>query len=40
MFESALQAERSGLYARVKKAKGKESFGWAVFNDDSLFRAY
>ena len=40
MFESGLQAERSGQWAKIKKSKGKESFGWDVFNQDSLYRAY
>lgn len=40
-FESAIQAERSGQYAIPKSKKSKNyTFGWDVFNDDSLYRAY
>jgi hypothetical protein len=41
LFESAIQAERSGIWAKSKNTKAKNyTFGWDVFNDDSLYRAY
>ena len=40
LFESAIQSKRSGLFAKRAKGTGNYTFGWDVFNDDSLYRAY
>mmetsp|Transcript_13994 Transcript_13994/g.23780 ORF Transcript_13994/g.23780 Transcript_13994/m.23780 type:complete len:137 (-) Transcript_13994:223-633(-) len=42
LVESAAQAEKSGIWAQPSKMLGDrlESFGWDVFNEDSLYRAY
>lgn len=41
LFESAAQAQRSGIWAKPKSQKDKnQTFGWDVFNDSSLYRAY
>ena len=41
LFESALNAQKSGLWAKTRDTKDKsESFGWDAFNEDSLYRAY
>jgi len=37
LYETAVQAEK--LAKRKKKPKN-ESYGWDVFNSDSLYRAY
>jgi hypothetical protein len=37
LYETAIQAEK--LNKRKKKPKN-ESYGWDVFNSDSLYRAY
>lgn len=39
MYESAEQAEQRAKKQK-KKEKNKASFGWEVFNQDNLFRAY
>ena len=39
LFESAIQADHSGIWAKTKRTKS-EAFGWDVFNDDSLYRAH
>jgi len=37
LYETAVQAEKTG---KKKKKGGKETYGWDVFNTDSLYRAY
>ena len=39
LFESAIQSEKTGIWAKTKRTK-TETFGWDVFNDDSLYRAH
>lgn len=39
MFETAESAQRKMEQAR-KKEKGRAAFGWDVFNQDALFKAY
>ena len=43
MFESTADAQKSGQWAKTlaaEKKGSKETFGWDVFNEDSLYRAY
>jgi len=40
LFESSIQAHRSGAWAKRSKGKNSYTFGWDVFNDDSLYKAY
>ena len=43
MFESIAEAQKSGMWAKTlssEKKESKETFGWDVFNEDSLYRAY
>lgn len=37
MYDSAMAAQEG---AKKKNKKKHSAFGWEVFNDDSLFRAY
>ena len=39
MFETADSAQRK-MAASKKKEKNQAAFGWDVFNQDSLFKAY
>ena len=39
LFESAIQSKKSGLFAK-RQGANNYTFGWDVFNDDSLYRAY
>ena len=41
LFETAAQAVKSGIWAKQYSQKNRvETFGWDVFNDDSLYKAY
>ena len=43
VFESIADAQKSGMWAKTfaaDKKDSKETFGWDVFNEDSLYRAY
>jgi len=43
MFETIADAQKSGMWSKTltsEKKESKETFGWDVFNEDSLYRAY
>jgi hypothetical protein len=41
LFETAIQAEKQlGGKKRKRNKESKETYGWEVFNTDSLYRAY
>ena len=40
LFETAIQAEKHGSKKKKRADKNKETYGWDVFNTDSLYRAY
>ena len=41
LFETAIQAEKmQGSKKRKRNKESKETYGWEVFNTDSLYRAY
>ena len=40
MYESAIMVEKQGPSKRKKKKDKKETYGWEVFNSDSLYKAY
>ena len=40
LFETAMQADKHGSKKKRRADKDKETYGWDVFNTDSLYRAY
>ena len=39
LYESAIMVDKNSK-SKKKKGKGRETYGWEVFNADSLYRAY